>query len=70
MLRKLILILAISQLSGCAWLAAVTNRNSSYDCYDGVEAEYLFAQFIGPLVLIDLPFTFVADTLSLPFCAI
>ncbi|WP_256583548.1 YceK/YidQ family lipoprotein [Pseudomonas sp. MPR-ANC1] len=28
----------------------------------------MLAQFLGPLVLIDLPFTFVADTVSLPFC--
>ncbi|WP_224795367.1 YceK/YidQ family lipoprotein [Pseudomonas fluorescens] len=26
--------------------------------------------FFGPLVFIDLPFTFVADTVSLPFCAL
>ncbi|WP_254846346.1 MULTISPECIES: YceK/YidQ family lipoprotein [Pseudomonas] len=39
-----------------------------YDCYDGLEAEYQLAQFIGPFALIDLPFTFVADTVSLPFC--
>ncbi|MCF5702098.1 hypothetical protein CQ009_22835 [Pseudomonas sp. MYb2] len=70
MLRKLILMLAISQLSGCAWLGAVTNPNSSYDCYDGVEGEYDLWMFLGPLVFIDLPFTFVADTISLPFCAL
>ncbi|WP_283435856.1 YceK/YidQ family lipoprotein [Pseudomonas helmanticensis] len=62
--------LVISQLSGCAWLGAVTNRNSSYDCYDGVKDEYVLAQFLGPLVIIDLPFTFIADTVSLPFCAL
>lgn len=66
MLRKLVLILAVSPLSGCAWLGAVTNP--PYDCYDGVKGEYVLAQFLGPLVLIDLPFTFVADTVSLPFC--
>ncbi|AIS13829.1 hypothetical protein JM49_19860 [Pseudomonas chlororaphis subsp. aurantiaca] len=66
MLRKLILMLAILQLSGCAWFAAVSH--GSYDCYEGLETEYQLAQFIGPLALIDLPFTFVADTASLSFC--
>jgi uncharacterized protein YceK len=65
-LRKLILLLVSSQLTGCAWLGAVTYGR--YDCYDGLEAEYQLAQFIGPFALIDLPFTFVADTASLPFC--
>ena len=60
------LILAISQLSGCAWFAAVSQ--GSYDCYEGLEVEYQLAQFLGPLVLIDLPFTFVADATSLTFC--
>lgn len=69
MLRKLILMLAISQLTGCAWLGAVTSPGS-YDCYDGVHGEYDLWMFFGPLVFIDLPFTFVADTVSLPFCAL
>ncbi|MBF4210273.1 hypothetical protein EI533_21360 [Pseudomonas donghuensis] len=60
------LILAISQVGGCAWTAAVSH--GSYDCYEGLEVEYQLAQFIGPLVLLDLPFTFVADTVSLPLC--
>ncbi|WP_429514219.1 MULTISPECIES: YceK/YidQ family lipoprotein [Pseudomonas] len=59
--------LAISQLSGCAWLGSVTGPGS-YQCYGGIHDEYLWAQFFGPLVLIDVPFTFVADTVSLPFC--
>ncbi|CAM3865250.1 YceK/YidQ family lipoprotein [Pseudomonas wadenswilerensis] len=68
MVRKLILMVALSQLNGCAWLAAVGNRDRSYDCYGGLETEYQLAQFIGPFVLVDLPFTLVADTASLPFC--
>ncbi|KPN91595.1 YceK/YidQ family lipoprotein [Pseudomonas nunensis] len=68
MLRKLVLIAAILQLSSCAWLGAVTNLYHSYDCYSGLDVEYQLAQFIGPFALIDLPFTFVADTASLPFC--
>ncbi|MFJ2687406.1 YceK/YidQ family lipoprotein [Pseudomonas sp. NPDC087342] len=59
--------LAVSQLGGCSWLSAVTGPGS-YQCYGGVDGEYVWAQFFGPLVLLDLPFTFVADTVSLPFC--
>ncbi|QBF27131.1 YceK/YidQ family lipoprotein [Pseudomonas tructae] len=68
MARLFILLAALSQLSGCAWMVAVGNRGQSYDCYDGLETEYQLAQFIGPFALIDLPFTLVADTASLPFC--
>ncbi|CAI8812221.1 YceK/YidQ family lipoprotein [Pseudomonas chlororaphis] len=57
---------ATLEVSGCAWFAAVSH--GSYDCYEGLETEYQLAQFIGPLALIDLPFTFVADTASLSFC--
>lgn len=60
--------LAVSQLSGCAWLGAVLTSDYSYECYGGLDVEYKLAQFLGPFVLLDLPFTFVADTASLPFC--
>lgn len=67
MLQKLILMLAILQLSGCAWLAA--NSYGPISCFNGTEAEFEHMMpLVGPLIILDLPFTLVADTLSLPAC--
>lgn len=53
---------------GRLFLVSAVTGPGSYQCYGGVDGEYVWAQFFGPLVLLDLPFTFVADTVSLPFC--
>ncbi|CAI8940596.1 MULTISPECIES: YceK/YidQ family lipoprotein [Pseudomonas] len=67
MLRKLMLILAISQLSGCAWFVA--NSYGPASCFEGTELEFKeMMPLIGPFIILDLPFTVVADTLSLPAC--
>jgi len=66
-LRKLILILAISQLSGCAWIAA--NSYGSISCFNGTEFEFKeMMPLVGPFIILDLPFTLLADTLSVPAC--
>jgi uncharacterized protein YceK len=66
-LRKFLLIVAISQLSGCAWIAA--NALSPITCFNGTKAEFEdMMPLVGPLIIIDLPFTLVADTLSVPAC--
>lgn len=67
MLHKLILILVVSQLSGCAWFAA--NSYGPISCFNGTEYEFKeLMPIIGPFIIIDLPFTVVADTLAVPAC--
>ncbi|PMZ01678.1 YceK/YidQ family lipoprotein [Pseudomonas sp. FW306-02-F02-AA] len=61
------LIFSLSQLSGCAWLVA--NSHGSIACFNGTELEFKeMMPLVGPFIILDLPFTLVADTLSLPAC--
>ncbi|MCP1487259.1 uncharacterized protein YceK [Pseudomonas fluorescens] len=67
MLRKLFLMLAISQLSGCAFLIA--DSYGVYTCYKGTKEEFTgLMPLVGPLIILDLPFTFIADTIAFPSC--
>lgn len=68
MVRTLVLLLLVSPLTGCAWAGAVSTPFTPYSCYGGMKHEPVFIKSVGPLGVIDIPFTFVADTLSLPFC--
>ncbi|BBP71262.1 hypothetical protein PHLH6_32660 [Pseudomonas sp. Seg1] len=61
------LIFAASQIGGCAFLIA--DSYGGYSCFEGTKVEFTsLMPLVGPLIILDLPFTLIADTIAFPTC--